>query len=323
MLDAISHERDALLPRAAPLRLPRSRCCSRRCASRGCGPAHAAAIRVWSAACSSGEEPYSRDAAPGRARDGWHLELWRPTSPRRSAERARAAVWPMEKSRDIRSASPEVVHAPGRRRPEGLMKAGPALRARAVRAAQPERRRLARRGLRPRVLPQRGSSTSNAAPGARRRPAPRPARAGWAPVPRPRGEPRRAHRPRARGDSHRQALIPGAGTPEKRPGSSWSTTPPACGRRSRRSWAARGSPSPPANADPIIAMARCAGTPRRHRAPSRCRRRMDGLLHSARSWRRTRSRWSSPRGSPAWHRHRAPRAEGGRGRPRREGRLGV
>jgi chemotaxis protein methyltransferase CheR len=61
-------------------------------------------IRVWSAACASGEEPYSlamilvRHFPPA---SGWLIEITATDLSTRALERARAAVWPAERTREI------------------------------------------------------------------------------------------------------------------------------------------------------------------------------------------------------------------------------
>ena len=87
-------------------------------------------IRVWSAACSSGEEPYSiamalLDAFPS----GWDLEILATDLSTKILERARAAVWPMEKSSEIPQPYLKSFMLRGVGGQEGLMKAGPELRA--------------------------------------------------------------------------------------------------------------------------------------------------------------------------------------------------
>jgi chemotaxis protein methyltransferase CheR len=61
-------------------------------------------IRVWSAACSTGEEPYSLAMvlyASFPPASGWEIEILATDLSTRALERARAGVWPLEKSREI------------------------------------------------------------------------------------------------------------------------------------------------------------------------------------------------------------------------------
>lgn len=87
-------------------------------------------IRVWSAACSSGEEPYSLamallDAFPS----GWQLEVLATDLSTRILDRARAAVWPLDKASEIPEAYLKAFMLRGVGSQEGLMKAGPEIRA--------------------------------------------------------------------------------------------------------------------------------------------------------------------------------------------------
>ena len=87
-------------------------------------------IRVWSAACSSGEEPYSiamalLDAFPS----GWDLEILATDLSTRILERARAAVWPIAKSSEISRPFLDAFMLRGVASQAGLMKAGPEIRA--------------------------------------------------------------------------------------------------------------------------------------------------------------------------------------------------
>jgi chemotaxis protein methyltransferase CheR len=87
-------------------------------------------LRVWSAACSSGEEPYSiamalLDALP----QGWDLQILATDLSTRILDRARAAVWPIEKAREIPEPHLKAFMLRGVGSQEGLMKAGPELRA--------------------------------------------------------------------------------------------------------------------------------------------------------------------------------------------------
>lgn len=62
------------------------------------------AVRVWSAGCSTGEEPYSIAMAL-RSRlspdDGWSIEIIATDLSTRVIERAREGVWPIQKSNEI------------------------------------------------------------------------------------------------------------------------------------------------------------------------------------------------------------------------------
>jgi chemotaxis protein methyltransferase CheR len=87
--------------------------------------------RVWSAACSTGEEAYSLAMSllaafpPG---SGWDLEVLATDLSTRVLEKARAAVWPLEKSREIPPAHLKAWMLRGVGAQEGLMKAGPEVR---------------------------------------------------------------------------------------------------------------------------------------------------------------------------------------------------
>jgi chemotaxis protein methyltransferase CheR len=90
------------------------------------------AIRVWSAGCSTGEEPYSLamlllDHFPPVT--GWRLEIVATDLSTRVLDRARAAVWPLEKSKDIPADYRRRFMLRGVGSQSGLMKAGPEIRA--------------------------------------------------------------------------------------------------------------------------------------------------------------------------------------------------
>lgn len=85
-------------------------------------------IRVWSAACSTGEEPYSLAMSllshfPPAS--GWNVEILATDISTRVLERARAATWPMTKASEIPSAYLKDYMLKGTRTQEGKMKAGP------------------------------------------------------------------------------------------------------------------------------------------------------------------------------------------------------
>jgi chemotaxis protein methyltransferase CheR len=87
-------------------------------------------IRVWSAACSTGEEPYTiammlLSAFPA----GWELEVLASDLSTKVLDRASAGVWPLEKSKEIPEVHLKAFMLRGYGAQEGLMKAGPEIRA--------------------------------------------------------------------------------------------------------------------------------------------------------------------------------------------------
>lgn len=89
-------------------------------------------VRAWSAGCSSGEEPYSLAMSllthfPASA--GWTVEILATDVSTRVLERARAALWPLEKAREIPSSYLKRFMLQGRGEHQGRMKAGPEVRA--------------------------------------------------------------------------------------------------------------------------------------------------------------------------------------------------
>ena len=87
-------------------------------------------IRVWSAACSTGEEPFSiamelLTAFPS----GWELEVLASDLSTKVLDRAAAAIWPIEKAKEIPDPYRKAFMLRGFGAQEGLMKAGPELRA--------------------------------------------------------------------------------------------------------------------------------------------------------------------------------------------------
>lgn len=89
-------------------------------------------IRVWSAACSTGEEPYSLAMCllgafpPG---SGWELEIVATDISTRVLDRARDAIWPMAKAQEIPDANRRAFMLRGVGSQEGKMRAGPEIRA--------------------------------------------------------------------------------------------------------------------------------------------------------------------------------------------------
>ena len=89
-------------------------------------------VRLWSAACSTGEEPYSLamlllSRLPAEA--GWNVEILGTDISTRVLQRAEAALWPGEKAREIPTAYLKRFMLRGVGTQEGRMKAGPELRA--------------------------------------------------------------------------------------------------------------------------------------------------------------------------------------------------
>jgi chemotaxis protein methyltransferase CheR len=88
-------------------------------------------IRVWSAACSTGEEPYSlamtllHHFPPAK---GWEIEILATDLSTRVLQRAQAALWAIEKAKEIPSSYLKAFMLKGTRTQEGMMKAGPEIR---------------------------------------------------------------------------------------------------------------------------------------------------------------------------------------------------
>lgn len=88
-------------------------------------------LRVWSAACSSGEEPYSL-AMTLRARfprsSGWQLEIIASDLSTKILARAREAIWPIQKAADIPYEHLKRFMLRGTSSQTGRMKAGAEIR---------------------------------------------------------------------------------------------------------------------------------------------------------------------------------------------------
>jgi chemotaxis protein methyltransferase CheR len=88
-------------------------------------------IRAWSAACSTGEEPYSLAMAMVYrfpAALGWQVEVVATDLSNKVLNVARAGVWPIEKSEDIPALYRQAFMLRGTGSQTGRMKAGPAIR---------------------------------------------------------------------------------------------------------------------------------------------------------------------------------------------------
>jgi chemotaxis protein methyltransferase CheR len=89
-------------------------------------------LRVWSAACSTGEEPFSLamvllEAFPEGS--GWDIDVLATDVSTRVLDRGREAVWPIEKTAEIPDRLLRRYMLKGRREQEGRVKASPELRA--------------------------------------------------------------------------------------------------------------------------------------------------------------------------------------------------
>lgn len=88
-------------------------------------------VRAWSAACSSGEEPWTLAMVLATAfppGSGWELEVLATDLSTRVLERARAGLYPIERARDVPEAARRAFLLRGTGGSEGLMKVGPELR---------------------------------------------------------------------------------------------------------------------------------------------------------------------------------------------------
>jgi chemotaxis protein methyltransferase CheR len=96
-------------------------------AAAGQRPSH---LRVWSAGCSSGEEPYSLAMLLLKhfpAEQGWNLEVLATDISTRVLEKARSGIYPIEKSKDIASDLLRAYMLKGRGEHKAIMKVSPEL----------------------------------------------------------------------------------------------------------------------------------------------------------------------------------------------------
>lgn len=90
-------------------------------------------VRVWSAGCSTGEEPYSiamAFLAAFPSASGWEIDILATDLSTRVLDRAQAAVWPIDKAKEIPDPYLKAFMLRGTGPEEGRMKAGPLLRSR-------------------------------------------------------------------------------------------------------------------------------------------------------------------------------------------------
>ncbi len=85
-------------------------------------------LRVWSAGCSTGEEPYSLAMSLLEGLPGWKIEILATDLSTRALARARSALWPIDKAEDIPPHYLKRFMLRGTRRQAGQMKAGPEIR---------------------------------------------------------------------------------------------------------------------------------------------------------------------------------------------------
>ena len=85
-------------------------------------------IRVWSAACSTGEEPFSIAMTLLSQLPDWDIEILATDLSTRALDKARAALWPIEKCRDIPERHLKAFMLRGTGEHRGYMKAGQELR---------------------------------------------------------------------------------------------------------------------------------------------------------------------------------------------------
>ncbi|HET7434336.1 MAG TPA: protein-glutamate O-methyltransferase CheR [Thermoanaerobaculia bacterium] len=87
-------------------------------------------VRVWSAACSSGEEPFSIAMVLHSALPDWHIEILASDLSTKVLDRASEALWPIERAAEIPEHYRKAYMLRGVRSQEGKMTAKPELRER-------------------------------------------------------------------------------------------------------------------------------------------------------------------------------------------------
>ena len=95
---------------------------------RAAGGHRPGSLRVWSAGCSTGEEPYSLAMTLLDQLPDWQVEILATDLSTRVLQAAREALWPIEKSAEIPFAYRKRFMLRGIRRQGGKMKAGPEIR---------------------------------------------------------------------------------------------------------------------------------------------------------------------------------------------------
>lgn len=85
-------------------------------------------LRAWSAACSTGQEPFTLAMVLLAELEGWEVEILASDLSTAVLERARKAVWPLSLSREIPERYRRAFMLRGTGEAEGTMKAGPELR---------------------------------------------------------------------------------------------------------------------------------------------------------------------------------------------------
>jgi chemotaxis protein methyltransferase CheR len=96
------------------------------------GRRRARSLRVWSAGCSTGEEPYSLAMSlltrfPPSA--GWSVDILATDLSTRALDRGRSGVWPLERAQEIPTAHLRAYMRKGVGSRDGWLKAGPEIRA--------------------------------------------------------------------------------------------------------------------------------------------------------------------------------------------------